>query len=191
VKGRDAAGVGLDLADLVLVQPPQAGDPVGLAAELELGEAGQLRLVDGDDQLAVALEGQALCRAVLGEESRPLDAEPRLQRARGVVDAGVDDAARMPRLVGGDSVRRLEHAKVEDRPPPQQLTRRRQPEDAAADDGDVAFVRRWGVGDDRRTSFLRRLRERCLRAPRSPVRLPLAVRERWKPPKPGEIRSRR
>ena len=36
---RDAPGVWLDLGDLLGAEPPQAGDPVGLAAPLELVEA--------------------------------------------------------------------------------------------------------------------------------------------------------
>ena len=83
----DPAGVRLDLGDLVRVDPPQAGNPVGLAAPLELVEAGELTLVGGDDQLAVLARLDPALVAIGVEQAGPLDAEPRLQRARRVVDA--------------------------------------------------------------------------------------------------------
>jgi len=88
-----AAGVWLDRCDLVAVDPFQAGDPVGFTAALQLVQPRKLGFVGGDDQLAAGMEGNPALLAVVAQLPRSLDAEPRLQRTRLVVDAGVHDAA--------------------------------------------------------------------------------------------------
>ena len=135
---RHAAGVRLDLGDLAAVDPAQPGDLVLATPPLELVESRQLGLVGGDDQLAVAPRLDPALVAVGVEQPGALDAEPRLERAGGVVDAGVDDAARVGGLVGGEPVLALEHAEGRVRVPGEQLAGDREPEDAAADDDDVA-----------------------------------------------------
>ena len=103
VERRHAAGVRLDLGDLAAVNPAQARDLVLATPALQLVESRQLGLVRGDDQLAVAARLDPALVAVGVEQPRALDAEPRLERARGVVDAGVDHPARVRGLVGGES----------------------------------------------------------------------------------------
>ena len=54
VEGGDPAGMRLDLAELVQIDPAQPGHPVGEAPPLQLGEPWQLRLPRRDDHLAGA-----------------------------------------------------------------------------------------------------------------------------------------
>ena len=63
------------------------------AAPLELVEARELAVVQRDDDLPAALGGDAVLFAVVVQPCGALDAQPRLERARGVVDARMDDAA--------------------------------------------------------------------------------------------------
>ena len=79
--------------------------------------------------------------AVLGAElpqhrSAPT-AEPGLERAGLVVEAGVDDAAVVPGLVGRDAVLLVEHGDLGAREPARHLTRHGEAEDARADDTDA------------------------------------------------------
>ena len=59
MKRRHPAGVRLDLAKPVRVEPAQPGHPVLAAAALEFVEPGKLALVARHDQLAAPLEGDA------------------------------------------------------------------------------------------------------------------------------------
>src|SRR5262245_29639177 len=99
VNRRDAAGVGLDLPYLVCREPTEAGHCVRTPTPLELVETLDLALVGGDDQLPGAPVGYLPLRAEGIKGARALDAQPCLQRPGLVVDAGVDDTARMARLV--------------------------------------------------------------------------------------------
>ena len=101
------------------------GTCVGAAAALELVQARELALVQRDDDLAAALDGDAALLAVVVQARGALDAQARLQRARLVVDAGVDD----PGVVAGLA-----------RCPPR---RRRRPRPRAAPDGARAARARW------------------------------------------------
>ena len=101
----------------------------------------QLRLVARDDQLAALLERDAVLLAVGVQVARALHAQPRLERAGRVVDAGVDHAAVAAGLVLGDLALALEHHHARVRAAPQELARDGEPEDAAAHDGDVAVGR--------------------------------------------------
>jgi hypothetical protein len=84
--------MGLEVGDLLTVDPPQAGYPVRLPPALELLEPPQLARLGGDDELAAALGGDPPGLAVLVQLAGSRDAQLRLLRARAVVDAGVDDA---------------------------------------------------------------------------------------------------
>jgi hypothetical protein len=95
VQGGYAAGMRLDLGDLVGCQPAKVRDLVGEAASLELIQSRQLLVAGGDDQLAIASRLDPALVAVVVEQPRALDAEPRLERSGRVVDAGVDDTARV------------------------------------------------------------------------------------------------
>jgi hypothetical protein len=136
----DAACVRLDLGDLIGPDPAQPRDAVGSSSALELVQPLQLGAVGGDDDLAAALAGQALALAVLVHLVGPLHAQPSLQRAGDVVDAGVDHARVVPRLVDGELRLALEHADARAGTASQQLAGDREAEDAAADHGDVAAV---------------------------------------------------
>jgi hypothetical protein len=62
-------------------------------------EPWQFRLRRGDDDLADGIDADPVLGAELLHQARTLDAEPRLVRARLVVDPGVDDAAVVAGLV--------------------------------------------------------------------------------------------
>ena len=129
---------------LVRFDPPQAGNPVGLAAALELIEPGKLTLVGGDDQLAVLARLDSPLAAIGVEQAGPLDTEPRLERSRRVVDARVDHPAGMGGLVGRQPVLALQHAEAGFGVPGEKLARHRESQYAAADDDEVAACRRLG-----------------------------------------------
>ena len=99
VQPGDAGDVRLELADLLGPEPPHAVEAVRAPAALELVERRQLASRRGDDDLAAALVRHAVLLAEAVHELAALDAVPRLQRARLVVEAGVDDAAVVAGLV--------------------------------------------------------------------------------------------
>ena len=81
----------------------QARDAVLDASAFELVERAELAVVEGDDELAAALVRRSPCCVAVGVEGvSALGAELGLQRPGLVVDAGVDDAGVVARLVGGD-----------------------------------------------------------------------------------------
>ena len=92
----------LDLADRVALEPAHARHAVRLRAPLELAQALDLGLVDGDDELAALHVREVVLGAVGAEESDPTPAELGFQRSRRVVDPGVDDAAVTAGLVQSD-----------------------------------------------------------------------------------------
>src|SRR5262249_22638676 len=105
------------------------------AAPLQRLELSDLGGIVRDDQLAALRVRHLVALAELVEQMTSFDAEPRLQRAGGIVDAGVDDAAVVgagvlspPRMALEDADR---NAARRDR------TRRGQAGDAGADDGNV------------------------------------------------------
>ena len=96
--------------------------------------------------LPVRRAGDPALVAVLVELARPGDAEPRLERPGLVVDARVDDAARVAGLVGGDRRLALEHGDPEAVVAQGQLARDREADDPGADDDEVAFAGRSALG---------------------------------------------
>ena len=101
VQRRDPGRVRLDRPHAVGVQAPHAGHAVGVRAPLELIERGQLAGRERDDQLADPPHLDRVRLAVGGQPRRACDAQPRLQRARRVVDPAVDDAGVVGALVRG------------------------------------------------------------------------------------------
>ena len=97
----DARGVGLDLQQALPVNHLEVQRPVGCAPPVELVQAVDLRLVGGDDQLAAHLVLDAVLVAKLPEKDAAGGAEIGLLGAGSVVDAGVDHAAVVTRLVLG------------------------------------------------------------------------------------------
>ena len=134
VEGGDADGVGFDLRDLGGGQAAEARDAVLDASALELVEGAELAVVEGDDELAAALVRHVVLVAVGVEGVAALGAELGLQRARLVVDAGVDDAGVVARLVGGDLVFSFEDEDARVGRAVQQFAGRGEAEDAPADD---------------------------------------------------------
>ena len=104
---------------------------------MELLEPWQLFLLGGHDDLAATLVGYFLLVAVRSELSASGGAQPRLQRARRVVDPGMDDAAVVPRLVSGDPILLLEYQHAEIGMPLQPLSGDRKSEDPCSDDDQV------------------------------------------------------
>ena len=83
----------LELARFGAAQPAQAFDAVAERAPLDRAQRLDLRRRRRDDELAAAPMADA-ARLAIGIEQAPAgDAEPRLQRAGRVVEAGVDDLA--------------------------------------------------------------------------------------------------
>jgi hypothetical protein len=120
--------------------------PLAIAAALELIQALELRAVGRDDHLAAALERDRPAFAVLIHLACAFDAEPRLQRAGHVVDARVDHARVVARLVGADLALALEHADAGLRVARKQLAGHGEADDAAADDREVAALGRRARG---------------------------------------------
>ena len=146
VQRGDAAHVGLDLGQRVRAEAPQAGHAVGAGAAFERVQPAQLVGADGDDDLARARQGDPVLGAEGLQELAAPPAQPRLQRPRRVVDAGVDDAAAVARLPGADRVRALQDDDPGAGAAHEQLARDGQADDPATGDRDVGVVRRAGHG---------------------------------------------
>jgi hypothetical protein len=105
----DAANVRLDLEEFGRRKAPQARNAVCRGARLDLGQAGKLRGVAGDDHFAAFLVGHSVFAAVLLEQPDAATAQGRLQRPWGVVDAGMGHAAVVSGLVDADPLFLVEH----------------------------------------------------------------------------------
>src|SRR4029079_731616 len=92
---------------------PQAGDTVLAPADFERVEPRQLLRRQRDDDLAAAFDGHGVALAELVEIAGALDAQAGLERARGVVEAGVHDARVVARLVRADALLALDHVDTE------------------------------------------------------------------------------
>src|SRR5450755_1098391 len=97
-----AASVWLDLGELGRRKAPQARNAICRGARLDLGQAGKLRGVAGDDHFAAFLVGDPMFAAVLLEQPDATTAQGRLQRPWGVVHASMRHAAVVSRLVDSD-----------------------------------------------------------------------------------------
>src|SRR5262249_33356722 len=95
----DARAVRLDLLEQLGPDHLQALDAVGQTALVQVLQARQLGLVDGDDDLATAIGWDAFLLAVGIQLALALNAQLGLQAARGVVDPGVEDATVVASLV--------------------------------------------------------------------------------------------
>src|SRR5204862_6672390 len=127
------ASVRLDVGDLSGRDPAQPRDLVRAPTPLELIETRQLAFVRGDDQLALSSRLDPPLVAIGVEPSGAVHTEPCLERARRVVDPGVDHAARMGRLVRGEPILSLEDAEAGVRVAAEQLSGDGEAEDAPAD----------------------------------------------------------
>ena len=102
VQRAQSRGVRLDLAELLRAQLAQADEPVGPAAPVQLGQRRQLRRASGDHQLARPHVRDALLVGEGQQRAPPGAAQRRLQRARRVVQPGVDHPGVAPALVQGE-----------------------------------------------------------------------------------------
>ncbi len=109
-----------------------ADEPVGLGAGAVRLEERQLLRVGRDQELAATPMRNPPLGAVAQHGAPTGDAEPRLQHARRVEDAGMQDLAAARRRAGTEPFRRLEDQDVA---PGERLgARDREPDDAGADD---------------------------------------------------------
>ncbi len=136
VQPGDAGRMGLDLPQLVPLEPSHSRHAVLGRAPLELSQAADLGLFDGHDELAAFLVGDPPFRAVRVELRNPEAAEAGLQRAGRVVDPGVHDAAVAARLVRRDVGLLFEHRHRRVRAQLGQAARDSEPDDPGADDPD-------------------------------------------------------
>ena len=114
--------------------------PFSRARSSSVVEARQLVVGQGHDELADPLDGDPLLGAVRLQRVLALAAEAGLQRARRVVEAGVDDAAVVAGLVGREPLLAFDEHEADVGPSAEHLASGRQAEDAAADDDDVGTV---------------------------------------------------
>ena len=134
---RDPGGVRLVLAELLGAEASHPIQAVGLAASLELVEPRHLVGARGDDDLPAPLEADPVLLAEALEERAPASARRRLEGAGFVVEARVDHAAVVARLVRGEGRLLLQHDERQPRAAGEQCQRRREADDASSDDDGV------------------------------------------------------
>lgn len=94
--------VRLDLAKFDCIQLTDVGDTVGRGPLPDGGESGAFDVVEGDEDLAALVVGDVVLAAELLEEVDAATAESCLERARLVVEAGMDNTAVVAGLVCGE-----------------------------------------------------------------------------------------
>ena len=159
-----------DFAQSLRPDELEAGHAVGGRALVERGQRPELRVGEGNDELAGVLERDALLAAIRFEGRLALAAEPRLQGTRRVVEPGMDDAAVMARLVRRQLGFALEDDEPQARPVLQQPPRRREPHDSATDDDDI---------DGGAVARRRRHRTGVTRGNGTPRRSPSSTSDAW------------
>jgi hypothetical protein len=134
--------VGLASAKLGLVEQLEPLETVDPAAALQRLEPDGLARRDRDDQLAADLVRHVVPLAEVDQLTTPLGAGARLERARPVVDAGVDHATVVAGLVRADPLLGLQHDQPLDAGP-DECPGGRETDDPAADEGDVVPEAGW------------------------------------------------
>ena len=119
----------------------EADHPHSRVVEFGLVKPLKLGLVGRDHQLTGAPVGDLPLLAVVVHGARALDADPRLERARLVVDTGMDDPTGATGLVVPESLLGLEDTNSRAGMALDQLPGDRCPENAAADNREVALGR--------------------------------------------------
>src|SRR6185437_7188136 len=142
----DPGRVRLDLADPLGPDDLEPGHPVRLGPRAQRVEPAELVVRHGDDELPAALERDRVTLAVRLELGLARTAQSGLERARRVVQAGVDDAAVVAGLVARRLGLLLDDLETETRPGLEQSEGGGQPDDPGADDDAVepAVVSRAG-----------------------------------------------
>ena len=109
VERPDAVHVGLELAEALAPDQLDTRHAVRERPAVQLVEPRELVVGGRDDHLAAAQDGNSPLLAVGEQACRPVDAEPRLERARRVVDAAVHDPTRATGLVAAHRRLLVEH----------------------------------------------------------------------------------
>ncbi len=112
------------------------GTPFAPRSALELPQPVELALVERDDELAALLVREPAPLDVGAQQADAAPAELRLERARRVVDAGVDDAAVAAGLVERQVVLLLQHRHRRVGAQLGEPPRHREADDPGADDPD-------------------------------------------------------
>ena len=135
--GGEASDIRFTVFDFSLVEPAEAFEAVGGATIEELSEAGDFVLGDGDDEFAADLMGNVVLFAELNHSPDAIDGELGFERARLIVEAGVEDAAVVAALVLADLGFLLDDGDPGVGPAELGLVGGGQANDAAADDGEA------------------------------------------------------
>ena len=136
-QGPKAVDVRLDLPDPFRPDLLDTLQAVRLATLPQRRQAWQLGLLQRDHQLPRALPRHVVLVREPFRCRLSFPAQPCLQRPGPVVEARVEDAAVVPRLVGRELGLLLEHGQADPGRPFQQCQRRGEPDDPAAHDRDV------------------------------------------------------
>ncbi len=115
----------------------EARHTVGSPAAHQFLKAGQFGFNGGGHNLSADLEGNIVLAAELDHGRRTSNAVLRLQRARLVIDAGVDDAAVMAGLVTSDGTFLFENGNTAIAKAARGFQGCRQSNDSAPDDNEI------------------------------------------------------
>ena len=140
MQGAETLTVRFDLAKLLAGEHPQARHAVRDSALVQLFQPRNFLRAGRNYQFAALLEGNAVLLAEGFHGRRAGHAIARLQRACLVVQAGVDHAAVVSGLMGGDVVFLLDHEDAQFRKAAGDLERRRQSHNASANNQEVSFA---------------------------------------------------
>ncbi len=139
MEGADAGGMGFVFGDLLFFQPANSFESVGEASFVQGLEAWQLFGFGGDDDLAAYFVRYVLGTAKFQKESVSFSAIEGFERARLIVDAGVDDAAVASGLVFGKAVLLFDEQESGGRGLLEDLVGGGKPDDSSAYDCDVVW----------------------------------------------------
>ena len=133
----DPGGPRFELADPLRSDLLEAIHAVRGGAVADVGQSRQLLAGQRDDELARVADRDPVCLGVGFECGLALAAERRLERSRRVIQAGVDHARVVPRLVGREGRLLLEDGDAEARSCLQEPQSRGETDDPASDDGHI------------------------------------------------------
>jgi hypothetical protein len=136
----DAFAVWLELAELVAIEHAQAGNTVGDSAFVQLPEPGYFVGRGGHNQFAAFFVGDSVLRAEALHRGASRYTVTRLERSGAVVETGVDDAAVVSGLVGGDAVFFFDNYEALAGEAARVFKRSRKTDDSCADDEEVGLA---------------------------------------------------
>src|SRR5699024_2226698 len=127
--------MGFDAAQSVAVEHGQAGDAVGLCPFVDGGQAFDLDLVSGDDDLSALVDGDVVPIGEVEQQRDAATAESGLEAAGLVVETGVDDTGVVAGLMGGRVVFLVEDRDVGAVMTHEDLARHGRADDSGTDHG--------------------------------------------------------